>query len=87
MPKVIENGGKMDRKSVKIDLGTALKNGMLFFWFLVGFWSPNGSQKGAQGHHKSTQKGAQKRFGLRDPLRTSILMDLGCILDVFKVFV
>ena len=41
MPKVIENGDKMGRKSVKIDLGTASKNGMFFFvfgWILESKW-------------------------------------------------
>ena len=59
---------------------------MFFSLFFDGSGAPNGSPKGAQGHHKWRHFGAQRRFGPRDPLRISVLMDLGCFLDTFLVF-
>ncbi len=37
MPKVMENRGKMDKTSVKIDLGTAFKTCIVFSLFFMDF--------------------------------------------------
>ena len=76
----------MDQQTIKVAPGTVLKthtfSSCLFDWF----WSTNGFRNGARGHHKWRHFGAQRRFGPRDPLRISVLMDLGCFLNTFLVF-